>query len=269
MSGDTKVQAPPISQAEETLRLEQAESLRAFRDQVAEQQEVLRAQQDRDAEQQRIFDLLQPVLLESQGIEVTTDEEGRITAFDLAEDPAADLREEVEVGLLERSKAALAGELPVSPTLERELTQSEEQLRESLRRSLGPGFETSSPGIEALEGNRARAVELREAARRGELTLAEQLGVARGASNVASQQAPLSTAGLFSLTPTATLGDLFGGQASLQSGFQGALSPFAADRELAFRADQATAQNRASIISGLAGAAGTVAGTAIGAKAFG
>lgn len=102
---------------------------------------------------------------------------------------AEKLREEIELGLLERSKAALEGKLPVSPTLEREIEEQEKLLRETLLRNLGPGYETSTPGIEALQEHMSRATEAREAARRGELTLSEQLSLARGGQNFQMGQA--------------------------------------------------------------------------------
>jgi len=80
--------------------------------------------------------------------------------------------------LLDRYKKAAAGELPVSPSLERGLTEQEGEVRESMRRRLGPGWETSTPGITSLAEFKKRAEELREGARRGEITASEQQGYA-------------------------------------------------------------------------------------------
>lgn len=80
--------------------------------------------------------------------------------------------------LMGRYEKAAKGELPVSPGLERSLGEEEQQLKETLRRNLGPGYETSEPGIRALREFSQRRQELREGARTGELTRAEQLGYA-------------------------------------------------------------------------------------------
>lgn len=116
--------------------------------------------------------------------------EGAITGFEeIPPTEAERLRDQIELGLLERSQRALEGKLPVSPTLEREISEQGETLSARLRRNLGPGFETSSPAIEALQEHESRAIEAREAARRGELTLSEQLSLARGGQNFQMGQA--------------------------------------------------------------------------------
>lgn len=76
----------------------------------------------------------------------------------------------------ERYQKALKGELPVSPTLERSIAEEEQNLRATLQRRLGPGWETSTTGQQALQDFRKRGTELREQAQRGEITTAEQLG---------------------------------------------------------------------------------------------
>lgn len=158
---------PPPSEEERALQREQTELLRYQRKLLEKQL----AQQN----------LLAPFLFEELGLKPVYGEDGAITGFEkLPPSEAEKLREEIDLALLERSQAALRGELPVSPTLEREIRDAEETLRERLRQQLGPGYETSTPGIEALSAYTQRAVEAREAARRGELTLSEQLSLARG-----------------------------------------------------------------------------------------
>lgn len=78
----------------------------------------------------------------------------------------------------ERFEKATKGELPVSPGLERALTTEEQQLGEQMLRDLGPGWETGTPGIEAVRRFRQSAEELRENARRGAINEAEQFGFA-------------------------------------------------------------------------------------------
>jgi hypothetical protein len=104
--------------------------------------------------------------------------------------------QDINAAFLERYKKALAGELPVDPTLERALTEGEATLQEQIRRQFGPGGETSTPAIQTLQEYRKRATETRHAARRGEISAAEQHGYATS---------PLSwIPGVFKQTPMET-----------------------------------------------------------------
>lgn len=106
-------------------------------------------------------------------------QEGDIVGFERKPDPLEDMRENIQRMQLERTQAALEGELPVSPALEQNLSEQEKNLRARLRDQLGPGFETSTPGIEALAEFEQRSEALREEARRGQLTAAEQMALSR------------------------------------------------------------------------------------------
>lgn len=80
---------------------------------------------------------------------------------------------------LDRYQKALKGELPVDPTLERALTENKKTLQESMLKKLGPGWETSTSGLQALAEYDKRAEELRSAARQGTITEGEQQGYAQ------------------------------------------------------------------------------------------
>lgn len=99
-------------------------------------------------------------------------------------------REQAENLALDRQLAALRGELPVSPGLLRDLAEQETTLREQLTRQLGGGFETSTPGIEALSEFNLRRNEVLENARRGDIAFAGQVADQAGitASNLLSQK---------------------------------------------------------------------------------
>lgn len=78
-------------------------------------------------------------------------------------------RTETERLALDREQRALRGELPVDKGLMQDLADREKQVRERLFAQLGEGYETSTPGIEALkqfEGFRERTL---DAARRGDI----------------------------------------------------------------------------------------------------
>lgn len=171
-------------------------------EEVALQKEQLSILKQQRAEQQ----LLAPILYKQAGLQPTLDAQGNVTGFSEIPDPNADLRKSVEGQLLKRSQAALAGDLPIDPALTRELDLQKNITMEDLRKQLGPGFSTSTPGIEALRNLSESQTNLRESARRGDITLAESLGVARSSSNDANlnnfitrllgiNQSPLATTG--------------------------------------------------------------------------
>lgn len=120
-------------------------------------------------EQQR----LQPLLYEASGVRPIYDEQGNISSFALTEEAQA--RQDYENELLEHQRKALAGELPVDPTLERTLSEGEAQLRAQLQSQLGTGYETSTPGIQALAEFSRRAAEARSNVAHGQLTSGQQL----------------------------------------------------------------------------------------------
>ena len=209
-----------------------------------------------------------------------------------SEGELAPQRRELEEMLLKRSKDALEGNLPVDPTLERNLAESREQLRETLRQNLGPGFETSSAGIEALADFDKRAEELRYGARRGELTLSEQLSGARAAQGQVtlgdalrggvglgelqkSNVGQLFSSGVQALsTGQNTAGRLISGAGAvsnlanpgqlgtLSSLFGGAAQPYTNQRLTQFQADVANQQSQQSGFASLLGGVGQLAGTA-------
>lgn len=161
-----KIPPPPGPTAEETAL--QQEQIELIRSQRAELDRMRREQEQ-----------LAPLFYESAGIEPVRDEAGTITSFKRKDDPFRAMEEEILGLQLKRSKAALAGELPVDPALLRGLEEEETELRGFLRDRFGPDFETASPAIEALAEHRKRKNEVLDAARRGDLTLAEGLSMAR------------------------------------------------------------------------------------------
>ena len=122
---------------------------------------------------------------------------------DLAMQPA---RLQAEGGALARLNAALAGDIPVNPALLRDLAKREETFQESLRRSLGPDFIASTPGLEGViefEDFRNRSL---EQARRDDLITAANLAQSQATSNRALSDALFgrTTAGLQSPGVSAT-----------------------------------------------------------------
>ena len=103
-----------------------------------------------------------------------------------------------------RTLAALKGELPVNPALLHDLATQEQTLKETLRSNLGPGWATSSPGIEAMASFDRTRNETLESARRGDIALGEQLGSGERATTAAGglQFMPLANFGQGQLSNT-------------------------------------------------------------------
>jgi len=233
------------------------------RDLQRQQTEILKQQHVIIERQVRQQDLLAPILFEEAGIIPTIDPEtGEIIGFETDPEQAAlkEQRSEIEKLFLQRSKDALEGNLPVNPALERDLKEGEEELRERLRKQLGRNFETSSPGIEALGDFFERGELIREGARRGDLTLAEQLGQAREGTQANDLRAFLSnvtgvnTANISAIQP---FSQVVGGLHNVEGSF-------AAQRQLETQALISGQQSRASTLGALFGAIGTGAGIGAG-----
>lgn len=108
--------------------------------------------------------------------------EGQFTNFFEQQERLQPRLNEIEERFAERTLASLRGELPVNPALLSDLGEREANLRETLRRQFGPGFETTTGALEALGTFEQSRLEALEGARRGDLTQATALlGRARGA----------------------------------------------------------------------------------------
>lgn len=285
--GGTTVNYPQPTQEERDLQRQQTELLQ-------QQTTILNA----NLRQQ---ELLAPILYKAQGIQPIYGEGGEITGFEelpltpeeqaqqqltqsflersLAqlerEEAAAPQEAEIEGLLRERTLAALRGEAEVDPSVTRGLEESEAQLREHLFRQLGSGYETSTPGIQALAEFEKRKQEVLSGARRAELTLGEQLGLARQA--VGSQRAVdyLSPTQLQESLRQSRLGNIFNisqapaqiglaGYGQIAQGYNYPLNFFQQQRQGQFNADVASAQSAASAQAGL----GSLIGTGITAAAY-
>jgi hypothetical protein len=150
------------------------------------------------------------------------------------------------------------GEVPVG--LQQQFETQEAQLRERLRRALGPNFEQSTAGIQALAEFNKSKLALTDAARFGRLTQGEQLLQARLGlgSNIRAQE----TQRLLGLGTFGALSGALGQQQQLRLGLgQNLNQAFATQTGFLGQAQQ-SAVEQAGI---LPGAIGELAGTALGA----
>jgi len=231
MTSDTTVSAPAPTATELALQQEQLATLQ---------------------QQRQIQDLTLRFLFEESGFDPVFDDEGNL--IDLTRRPgtvAEQLQEEVLNLSLERAKNALLGQLEVDPALLKDLDLAEQGLRGQLLRDLGPDFATSTPGIEALGRFGERKDLALSAARRGDLTTANQISLERGLEQ---------SGGI-----DQTLQRLFG-IGNIGSGTFGATNQLsqllAQNRDRTLQADIINSQSRASTINAIFGAAGQIAGVA-------
>jgi len=237
--GGSKVSVPGPSPEERELQKNQAELL-ALQRQIIEEQRA----------QNRI---LLPFLAEQEGFDVEVDENGVIQTITQRPEETARRAQGAEIERLfgERSLAALRGELPVDPALEQGLGQQEQELRNQLSSQFGPGYETSSPGIETL-GEFFRTSEiLREGARTGQLTLAEQLGITREQQDQFRRQSSQDVLRQSAIGDPLTFAGAFGQTAK---GFGQAQVPFIQQRQMQTQASIANAQSSASRFGSILGA---------------
>lgn len=285
--GGTTVRAPQPSPEERALQRQQTELLK-------QQTTILQA----NLEQQN---LLSPFLYKSVGLEPIYGDNGKITGYrelpatpeeaaqkqltqqflerSLAslqrEEAAAPQNAEIEGLLRQRSLAALKGELPVDPTVINQLNDTEQNLRAQLFKQLGPGYETSTPGIQALAEFQKRKAEVIAGANRADLTLGEQLGMARQGANEQSATDYLNSQQLSSNLRQSRLGNIFNiSQAPAQIGLQGygqiaqgynaPIQWYSNQRQQQMNAQIANAQSDSSGM----GAFGSLLGTGITAAAY-
>jgi len=241
--GGGGVSVPGPSQEERDLQ-------RAQREMIDLQRRVLENQQAQNR-------ILLPFLAEREGFDVTVDEEGNITSITARPDPLGEQTEEIQRLLNERSLAALRGELPVDPALERDITSQREALINKLSSQFGPGYSTASPAIEALQRYDESANVLREGARTGQLTLAEQLGITREQQEIFKRQTSTDQLRQSAVVDPLTFAGGFG---QVANNYLRAQQPFIQQRQMQFQASVANNQSRMQGLGILGGVATGVLG---------
>jgi hypothetical protein len=170
-------------------------------------------------------------------------------------DPVEETRKRVEAELAERSLKALRGELPVDPALERDISAQRETLQTRLQGQFGAGGSTSSPAIEALQRFDESANVLREGARTGQLTLSEQLGMAREQQNAYSSQSKMDFLRQIGIGDPMSVA---GGMGSVANNYLKAQQPYIQDRQMQLQASIANQQARTSMFGAGVGLAGSL-----------
>ncbi len=166
-----------------------------------------------------------------------------------------------------RTLAALKGELPVDPAVEQDITRGRQELMEELRNRLGPGFETSDPGMRALAEYDRNATAIRYQVRTGELNSANAIALnAQGGMQRRTAQALTGMQGV--LTPIAQANETYGGAGALAGNMVGRdtgqrLMQMQLGNHNALVGAEMSGQGTSSLISGGMGLAGGIGGALI------
>jgi hypothetical protein len=134
-------------------------------------------------------------------------------------DALADLNNEIAMASGARTLAGLKGELPVDPAVEQDLTRGRQELMEELRQRLGPGFETSDPGMRALAEFDRNANSIRYQVRTGELNTANAISLNQQGQMQRREAQTLNT--LKSSYDTTPIAAQYGGAGALASNIVG------------------------------------------------
>jgi hypothetical protein len=122
--------------------------------------------------------MLAPLMYKAAGIVPQYDQSGNITGFTAAPlTEAQQAEQDINVALAQREKQALAGEIPVSPSVTQSLAQQEQTLGEVMRKQVGPAWQTSTPGIEAMAKFGQSKAAILDAAQRGDISMYESMSL--------------------------------------------------------------------------------------------
>lgn len=189
------------------------------------QLELVQQQRSIATEMLRRQNLLEGEMMRSQGMEPVTDEAGNIVGYRPTAENQRLRDSEAEINNLMRTRtlAALKGELPVDPALERSIAENRATLEATLRGNLGSGYATSTPGMQSLADFDKRAEELRVAQRRDQLTTGEGLRLAGEDLNNRVSSARFGNIVGLSGVPAAGAGILSTAGAGLTPGLQNIL----------------------------------------------
>lgn len=157
-------------------------------------------------EQQEENEALTPLLLEEYGLVRSVDPVTGKPVYTKSPDALTDKRKEIEGMQLDRSLKALKGELPVTVTLARELELGERKLNEKMSKQLGPGWETTTAGIQAKAEYERMATALKEGEQKDQLTTAEALSINRQQSRAGNTQGTFDTSSQGRISASSLMG---------------------------------------------------------------
>lgn len=245
MGGGGSVAPPQPSAAEQALQTRQADLLQ-------QQTNIL-------SEQFKQQQLLAPLLFKQAGLTPTMDAAGNITGFSEVQDPNKGITDSIQSQLLQRESDALSGKLPLDPSLTNELNKEDTTLNSQLQRNLGPGYATSTPGIQALA---------EQAKRRGELTFDVSTGTLTSSAALqqaqAGQTSDLTNQNLNRILAAQGTGNNFASlYGNAANNYGNAIQPYQQSQAFSLQAAMANQQAKSANTAGLF----SLGGSAIGAGA--
>lgn len=210
-----------------------------------EQANILRMQQQQLTRQQKQYDILAPILYKELGYAPQYDSEGNLLGLNPIASEEDALRKEINLKYLQREKAALAGELPVNPGLLSDLAERDQELEQQFVKDYGSVSDArrSSGGQQMLAKWNAQKASVLDAARRGDIQMASQLGLQRDQANLSRSMMPQGVPGMQA------------NYNNLAAMYGQALQPYQQQRALDTQMMMASANNRAGTLGSLIGGA--------------
>ena len=205
--------------------------------------------------QQADYASMQPFILQSMGLK--TDSEGNIVQMTDEERRAGMTPEQLNAYDLllsqqERQSKAFAGELEISPALQKEMTDQRTQMEEALSQRLGPNWMSTTAGQQAITAFDQKVGLLKAEAQRGQLEGGTGIALMQqGALGDVSNQAYQKATGFA------------GGRGGLLQMAGQAQQPYQQQRQWQHRSNMADAQNRSNRQAGFMSGMGSLVGSGL------
>lgn len=228
------------------------------------QNTLLRQQIRQNERQQDFFKEITPELLESFRLQSDYSKQAlEIQQRLLPSDEVIDKQQEVTLLQADRAIQALKGELPVDKSLIEGYEDAREKLDLRFNDLIGPGFESSSAYLDAVNDLTHKQELAYDASRRGDLITASQLF--QGSLNRALSGGQASAYNVDPLNAILGMNQInqqgFGTTFNAASQLSG---QYSADRRLAYEGTLMGYQGKVSTLNALIGAVGTLGGAWLG-----
>ena len=261
------VPSPPgPSPEEQQLRQKEEEYLQTIIDYLKEQKSEI------DVLQQT-YQTLTPQIFTQLGYDVQIGDNGAITDIKpLSEEEMLQRMSPLQRDMYNIAKQtaelnlkALKGELPVSPALEANLQKQKQLLQETLSRQLGPNWQSTTPGIQAMNEFEKNAELLREEARRGMLTTSSGL-LTNAQNRLRTGISDIVSGSQIGLPGLAAERGLLATGTGLAGAYSNLANRYYQDRYLQWQSMLANAQLHAGMQQSLLNLIGTIGGVYLGAR---
>jgi len=174
------------------------------------QNQLLKQQVELQQRQYGEQQVIAPMLYQQMGYTPQYDSTGKLTGLTQTPEMQAQMqaKNQITEAYNQRQLAALRGELPVDPGLMIDLNRQEQSQKATLASQFGQGGQGGTGATQSMDTFNARKMAILEGARRGDLTLAEQLGASEQMQQTALMQRSLSGASAGTTFQSGLLGNL-------------------------------------------------------------